>query len=376
MKHILRQAALTFVSFAFLYAALGALSFLIFPDSTSEAQRDFQNAERTLYMTVPKYVFLGRSVLNSAGEKAILVGASNTGVGFIQRSIQSKLPCAMVSNLAVGGANISEMKQVVDLVHEVQRVADRPSNTFVIGVWFGMFVDSDVKYSDPDRNRGETDIDLERYRYGFYRRAPEGPVALLPANWLDAGVLVIRPILVIEKIAREVRTSISLLLTGRKSAQRDEAEREIAAMSERDKKKALDYWTEAMGKKDEISLGQAKLLSDSIEALLRSGERVVLIDLPIPAWHRDASPFQRSYEKAFTDISRQFDGQPNFVSMSMSDLSNEQDYSDEVHAKRHLANIWSDRLANVLNSFMCRVPPEKARVSLRGSDQSHAETHH
>src|SRR5262249_48530380 len=141
----------------------------------------------------------------SSGEKAILVGASNTGVGFIPKTIQSRLACAKVSNLAVGGANISEAKQIIDLVHEVQSPADRPSNTFVIGVWFGMFVDSDVKYSDPDRNRGETDIDLEKYRYGFYRRTPEGPVALLPANWLDAGVLAIRPILVIEKIAREAR---------------------------------------------------------------------------------------------------------------------------------------------------------------------------
>ena len=375
MKHILRQTALTFVSFAFLYATLGALSFLMFPESASEGQRDFQNAEQTLYMTVPKYVFLGHGVLNSPTEKAILIGASNTGVGFIQKTVQSKLACAKVSNLAVGGANISEVKQIIDLVHQVQRPADWSSNTFVIGVSFGMFIDSDVKYSDPDRNRGETDIDLEKYRYGFYRRTPEGPVALLPDNWLDAGVLAIRPILVTEKIAREIRAGVNLLRTGRRSAQRNEAEREVASMSEQDKKKALDYWNEAMGTKGEISLGQVALLKDTIDTLLRSGERVVLVDLPIPAWHRDASPFQRGYEQAFADLSGQFAGQRNFVSMSMSDLSREQDYSDEAHPKPHLANVWSDRLANVLNSFVCHANPEAAHVSLRGSDQSSAATH-
>jgi hypothetical protein len=326
-------------------------------------------------MAVPKYVFLGHGVLNSPAEKAILIGASNTGVGFIQKTVQSKLACAKVSNLAVGGANISEVKQIIDLVHQVQRPADWSSNTFVIGVWFGMFIDSDVKYSDPDRNRGETDIDLEKYRYGFYRRTPEGPVALLPANWLDAGVLAIRPILVIEKIAREIRAGVNLLRTGRRSAQRNEAEREVAGMSEQDKKKALDYWNEAMGTKGEISLGQVALLKDTIDTLLRSGERVVLVDLPIPAWHRDASPFQRGYEQAFADLSGQFAGRRNFVSMSMSDLSREQDYSDEAHPKPHLANVWSDRLANVLNSFVCDANPEAAHVSLRGSDQSSAATH-
>jgi hypothetical protein len=374
LKYILRQAALTFGSFAFLYAMLGALSFLIFPESASDGQRDFQNAEQTLYMTVPKYVFLGHGVLNSPTEKAILTGASNTAVGFIQKTVQSKLACAKVSNLAVAGSNISEVKQVIDLVHQVQRPADWSSNTFVIGVWYGMFIDSDVKYSDPDRNRGETDIDLEKYRYGFYRRTPEGPVARLPANWLDAGVLAIRPILVIEKIAREIRTGVNLLLTGRRSAQRNEAEREVAGMSEQDKKKALDYWNEAMGQKGEISLAQVAVLKDIIETLLRSGERVLLIDLPIPAWHRDASPFQRGYEAAFAEITRQFAGRKNFVSMSMSDLSREQDYSDEAHPKRHLANVWSDRLANVLNSFACQANPEAAHVSLRGSDQSSAAT--
>src|SRR6202043_4097428 len=138
LKHILRQAALTFLSFAFLYGLLGGLSFLVFPDPASEGQRDFQDAEHTLYMTVPKYVFLGRSVLNGSAQKVLMVGASNTGVGFVQQAIQSKLTCAKVSNLAVGGANIYEVGQIIDLVHDVQKTSDRPSNTFVIGAWFGM----------------------------------------------------------------------------------------------------------------------------------------------------------------------------------------------------------------------------------------------
>jgi hypothetical protein len=375
LKYILRQAALTFVSFAFLYAMLGALSFFLFPESASEGQRDFQNPEPTLYMTVPKHVFLGHGVLNNPAEKAILVGASNTGQGFIQKTVQSKLACAKVSNLAVGGANISEVKQIIDLVHQVQRPADWSSNTFVIGVWYGMFIDSDTKYSDPDRHRGETDIDLEKYRYGFYRRTPEGPVARLAANWLDAGVLAIRPILVIEKIAREIRAGVNVLRTGRRSAQLSEAERDAGSLSEQGKKKALDYWKESMGTKGEISLGQMALLKDTIDTLLGAGERVVLVDLPLPTWHRDASPFQRGYEQAFADISGQFAGRRNFVLMSMSDLNSEQDYYDEAHPKRHLANVWSVRLGNLLNSFICHANPEATHVSPRGLDQSNAATH-
>ena len=283
MRYIVRQAAITFLSFTFLYVLIGGLSFIVFPDPPSSGTRDFQAAGNSLYMTVPKYVFLGRRVLESSDNKVILVGASNAGVGFIQKAVQSRLGCAKVSNLAMGGANISEVAQVIDLVHEIQNDRDRRLNTFVIGVWFGMFVDSDIKYSDPDRNRGETDLDIEKYRYGFYRRSPTGPVAILPPNWLDAGVMAIRPILLVEKIAREARAGINLILTGRTSAQRTDAEREVAVMSAEDKKKALEYWNETMGRKErDFPWSQVALLRDTIDSLLRSGERVILVDLPIP----------------------------------------------------------------------------------------------
>lgn len=372
MKYILRQSALTLLSFAFLYVLLAGASFVVFPDPSSAGPRDFQAAEQTLYMTVPKYVFLGRSVLANPDRKIILVGASNTGVGFRQKLVQSNLGCAKVSNLAMGGANISEVRQVVNLVHEVQGDQERRLNTFVIGVWFGMFIDSDVKYAEGDRHRGETDVDIERYRYGFYRRTPDGPVAVLPAKWLDAGVMTIRPFLLLEKVARQARAGVNLVLTGRTSAQRTDDERESVVMSDAEKLKALEYWKEAMGRTSDISPTQVEVLKQTIRALLDSGEKVVLVDLPIPAWHREASPYQPSYRRALTDLLREFGDQPNFSSLNMDDLDNDLDYSDEVHAKQHLADVWSTRLARKLDSFVCLEKPDKSSpkvTTLRSSEQ-------
>ncbi|MGY3238623.1 hypothetical protein ACVMAJ_005513 [Bradyrhizobium sp. USDA 4448] len=372
MSHILRQIALTVASFAFLYALIGGLSFLVFPDPSYGGPRDFQAAERTLFMTVPKYVFLGRSVLDTPDTKVLIVGASNTAVGFIQRLIQPKLACAKVSNLAMGGANISEVAQIIDLVRETQSSPGTAPNTFVIGIWYGMFADSEIRFADPDRNRGESDLDIEKYRYGFYRRTADGPVAVLPSKWLDAGVMAIRPLLLVEKVAREARTDVNLLLTGRRSAQRTEVEREAAVMSEQDKKKALEYWQESMGFRGAISETQFNLLRSTVASLLDSGERVVLVDLPIPSWHRDASPYQPGYEQKLQELSKQFKERSNFISISMSDLDGDLDYSDEVHAKRHLANIWSDRLASVLSSFACQKKADKEKVSSRAPEQATA----
>ncbi|WP_156179591.1 hypothetical protein [Bradyrhizobium sp. LTSPM299] len=372
MKYILRQSALTLLSFAFFYTLLAGASFFVFPDPSSGGPRDFQAAEHTLYMTVPKYVFLGRSVLANPDRKIILVGASNTGVGFRQKLVQSNLGCAKVSNLAMGGANISEVKQVIDLVHEVQNDQERRLNTFVIGVWFGMFIDSDVKYVEGDRHRGETDLDIERYRYGFYHRTSDGPVAVLPAKWLDAGVMAIRPFLLLEKVAREARAGINLALTGRVNAQRTDDERESVVMSDAEKQKALEYWKETMGRTSDIAPSQVEILKQTIQALLASGEKVVLVDLPIPAWHRKASPYEPSYRQAMANLLQEFGEQSDFSSLSMDDLDNDLDYSDEVHAKQHMAKVWSTRLASKLDSFVCLEKPDKSPPkvnTLRSSEQ-------
>jgi hypothetical protein len=357
LKYILRQAALTFLSLIFLYLIVAVASLIALPRRSNDGSIDAQMAPNTLYMTSPKYVFLGRGVLDSPDRKVILVGASNTGNGFSPNIIQPLANCAKVSNLGIGGANIYEVKQIIDLAHEVQDETARRSNTFVIGIWYGMFVDSEVRFADPDRNRGETDIDIERYRYGFSRRTPNGPVTVLPPKWLDAGVTFLRPLLLLEKLTRDVRAGVLYLLTGH-SHDRTDAEREMAVMTEKEKLDALNYWLKSMGYKNEISSEQVALLKETIDDLLFSGEKVVLADLPIPAWHRDASPYQPGYSQALQTLVQQFSGRPGFKFMSMADLDGNLDYSDEVHAKPHLAKVWSTRLANALNSLVCQEKKE------------------
>jgi hypothetical protein len=351
LKYILRQAALTLVSFVLLYLVVAAASFIFLPRPSADGSMYAEAAASTLYMTSPKYVFLGRSVLDSPDRKIILVGASNTGNGFRPPIMQPLVNCAKISNLGIGGANISEVRQVIDLVHEVQDEGARRSDTFVVGIWYGMFTGSEVRYADPDRHRGDTDIDIERYRYGFYRRTPDGPVAVLPPKWLDAGVTLLRPLLLLERFARDARTAIAKL-TGR-SLDRTDAEREMAVMTEKEKLDALSYWRQGMGNQKEISAQQVDLLKRTIDELLRSGEQVVIADLPLPAWHRDTSPYRAGYSQALQTLVQQFSDRPNFRFMSMADLDGNLDYSDEVHAKPHLAKVWSTRLADTLNSLVC-----------------------
>ncbi len=352
MKYILRQAALTAVIFSILYAGVLALSYVLVPEPPHNGSMDVWAAGDTLYLTTPKYAFLGRDTLNVPDRKVVLLGGSNTGTGFRQAQVQALMPCAKVSNLAIGNANISELSEIIDLVHDVQDDAARKTNTFVIGVWFGMFVDTAQRWPGADRQHGDTDIDIERYRYGFYRRTPAGPVPVLPAAWLRAGVVLIRPYLLMEKVARDVTARLRQAVFDRPPELTD-ADRELIVFKDKDKADALAYWHQTMGPTQAVSAEQVALLQATIDKLLQSGENVVLVDLPLPAWHRDASPYQAGYEKAVQPVFDHFEGRPGFAGLRMADLAADQDYSDEVHPKLHLARVWAARLASVLNPLVC-----------------------
>lgn len=352
MKHILRQLILTALCFGLLYGVVLGFTFLVMPDPPNAGWLDLETSSTTPYRTATKHFFLARDVLDIPDQKVLLIGASNTLVGLRQGSVQSLVPCAKVSNLAIGSANIAELRQLVDLVHDVQDEGARRSNTFVIGVWFGMFADTEKRWPGPDRHHGDTDLDVERYRYGFYRRTSAGPVAVLPPEWLRAGVILIRPYLLMEKVTRDITVGFRRIVLGRQPKLTD-AQRETAVMSEQAKSDALVYWRQNMGETNEISLAQVTMLQDMIEDLLRSGEKVVLVDLPIPNWHGSASIYQPGYARTVENIFNHFTGRPNFQGLRMADLDGDQDYFDEVHPKPHLARVWESRLASVLSHPAC-----------------------
>ena len=354
MRYILRQAAWTSLSVLFLYLiALGG-SFGVGVTVPNDAGLNTWAAYSTLFLTAPKYVFLGRYALDTPAPKVLIVGASNAGVGFQRDLLQSLVGCAQVSNLAVGNANISEVRQVVDLVHEVQDDRARQADTFVLGVWYGMFAGTTTRWPGGDRHRGDTDIDIERYRYGFYRRTEAGPVPVLPPAWLHAGSILIRPYLVLEMLARNATAQLRQAVSARTPAITD-ADRDAAVMSDHEKQLALTDWHhDKMGGAPEISQRQVTILQTTIERLLDAGEKVVLVDLPIPAWHRDASPYEPSYAREVeTGVFDHFAGRTGFVGLKLADLAGDRDYSDEVHPKPYLARQWADRLAGVLNPLVC-----------------------
>jgi hypothetical protein len=349
LRAVLRQIALLALSVAGLYAIVLMATLVLVPrQQTGIEGLDTARASNSLYLTEPKYVFLGRSALNTTTDKVIMVGASNVVVGFKQAQVQKLVPSAQVNNLGVGGSNITQIRQIVDLVQEVQTPEAREHNTFVIGIWYGLFADDAVRWNTDDRHAGDTDIDIERYRYGFFRRSDRGPVALLPARYLDVGTTLIHPYLVLDSWARDVTSGLRQHLSGHDKVITDE-QRNATILSEAEKQHYLDFWADYMGHKP-LSGQQFGVLQTLVNTVVANGGHVILVDLPLPAWHARRSPYFAEYQQQKQALFASLAHEPQVSMVEMRGENSDENFSDEVHPKPRVAVAWAQQLASALNA--------------------------
>jgi hypothetical protein len=347
VRAILKQVSFVLIALGGIYAGLLAISYLLVPPANRGGSLDSSLAASTIYMTDPKYVFLNRAALRPDAPRIVFVGASNTVVGFKQREVQALLPTVEVDNLSVGGSNMTQIAQIVDLVEEYQSPAARHRTTFVIGIWYGVFAQDGFKWNTPDRHAGDTDIDIERYRYGFYRRTENGPKQVLPTADLALGVALIHPYLVFDELSRRASKALRDRLFGR-AASRTDAERDATVVSEADKEAALIYWREQMHSDGPIAEEQFVVLRKLIDRTLAQGSRIVLVDLPIPRWHAQRSPFHQEYLRHKETLLSDLGARDGFSYLEMIDLNGDDEFSDEVHPKPRVTPQWAARVAGFI----------------------------
>jgi len=359
MRAILRQAFFLLAALGGIYAVLLAVSYVFVTPANPKKGLDSGLAASTIFTTDPKYVFLNRAALRPDASRVVFVGASNTAVGFKQREVQALLPNAEVDNLSVGGSNITQIAQIVDLVQDLQDSAARHRTTFVIGVWYGTFAEDKFRWNTPDRHAGDTDIDIERYRYGFYRRSDNGPKQVLPAEYLPLGVVLIHPFLVFDELSRRASQELRDRLFGR-APTRTDAQRDASVVSAQEKEAALTYWHEQMHSDGPIAEEQFAVLKNLIDRVLARGSKVVLVDLPIPRWHADRSPYYQEYQDHKKALLSELGARDGFAYLEMADLNADLEFSDEVHPKPRITRLWAAHVAALLGTGGDNSPDARA----------------
>jgi hypothetical protein len=344
MRPLLVQLARLGAAILALYVGLLGVSLLAVPlANDSPAPLDSGKASSSLYLTEPKYVFMARSRLATPADKLLVLGASNSLVGFKPRELAPLLPELEVHNLAVGGSNITQLDQIVELVREVQTPDQRRHDTFVLGLWYGVFASDRARWNTPDRHAGDTDIDIERYRYGFCRRGDNGAAPLLPPQYLRTGAALIHPYLVADQLARDVTQSLRERLQGKPPKLTDQ-ERNAKVVTEPERQKHLAFWREYMGSVDHLSDAGFERLVHLVDTVLADGARVVLVDMPIPRWHAQGSPLHADYARRMARLLPELEARDGVAVLRLTG-DQDDEFSDEVHPKPRVTAGWAQALA-------------------------------
>src|SRR5712691_6368670 len=121
MRLVLKQGGAILVCLVGLYIGLLGITLALAPRSPQLRGLNTAAARDTIFMTEPKYIYLNRTPLRNESAKVVVVGASNVIAGFVPSELVALISAsATVHNLGLGGANMTEARQVVDLVQQVQ----------------------------------------------------------------------------------------------------------------------------------------------------------------------------------------------------------------------------------------------------------------
>lgn len=336
-----------------LYALLIAVSLVVFPLPGRGAPFDTATAPDTVFETQAKYLVLNRHALGTPGTRVVLLGASNTVAGFPVKLTQAALPDASVVSAALNGSNVTQIREAFELTRRAIKPEDRARTVYVIGLWYGVFVGDATHWPRVQGQPVQTAVDTELYRYDFYRREPHGPMPVVPERLLPAATIAIYPVIALEKLVRIVTEPVRAAFLGAQP-NRTDSERNAYVASAKDKRDETAYWLAAFPD-DQIDSSQFTALEALVDEARADHSAVVIVNLPIPAWHSAAVRYDAEYLKEVNAFIARHAGDPMFASVDMRDMNNDSWFSDEVHPKPRVVPLWVRRIATPVQSFVARV---------------------
>jgi hypothetical protein len=290
-------------------------------------------------------VVYNRRPLIRNGPQVILIGSSNFQ-HYSANAIASEMPGTSASNMAVDGSNLTDFELVVNLAYEVLPASSSNKHTFVFGLWYGDFFAGD--------GVGHEALISELTRYGLYRKVKDDRAILkIPRSTLPVVVATLRPLIIMQR-AWENLTGVSTLVVKDSLGQPhppaiDFAAQDQAASPGEAEKRVLIDLRSAVGTRvgDDVLaklMPIAKRISDA-------GDRLVLVDLPLPRWHAEAVPAATDYSRRKQAYFAAILHLPGVYYLDMEGSATDEDFYDSVHLRPKACIGLAHRLGRALGGL-------------------------
>ena len=316
--------------------AIGA-SYALFPN---DVRIDTAHASESLFMTEPRYLLFSLGALAHPGPRVIVLGSSNVRAGFRPEEMEPLLHRA-VFNLSVGGSNIHEMAEVVQLAFTRIPKASWPEVTFLYGIFYGQFENDAHRWMD-----NITDLDNEGARYGLYVRDDRRLRSNMPASWLSMAEIMLRSRLLVSWFfthspVKEALYPALLRLIGQSPSPPDFNSYTLTpAQRQAEIARRVSHIGEVADWDDTF-----KDLRDLAHTIHDHGSRLVILDLPLPG---DGAFHKTLYRQHLAALSGALDKMPGIAVRSMTEEFNDDDFYDLTHPRPRTTPRWARQAAEAI----------------------------
>ncbi len=321
-------------------------------------------------------IFHSSSLAQADRPMILILGASAPQEAYLPSVIQALAPGYIASNLGIGGANISELDQVLDLVLKAAPPKALKESLLVLTFSYGIFVPDTVRWSNKifvPRDIVEagifiSDIEREALRCpsicnpesSFFKLAPHWLLAIAKKRY--EVILQLTPHLPVHLGDRLLRWN------GWRYEPRYPGKSKRLRKSQPDAvppptvppppeseliqaKQQMDFITRYMGPPSGVPHDeQFDRLAVLINKAHAAGLHIVVLDMPLPTWHRAESPFFAPYVTKLQEVLSPFIASGKVRFIRQNDAIPDDEFRDSIHPKAEAANHWTKIMVDQLLS--------------------------
>jgi hypothetical protein len=357
MKIFFRQLFFLVLYFFVLYFIGFGFSYILFSDKQREYAIDTYESHNKIYFNPYRNILLGLPKLAFSDKaKILLLGSSDLLYGFRPRELNEVFPDYEIHNFGMHSSNLTETKQLVDLIVKVLPKENLKKSVFVLGLFYSILVEDSVHYWE---TAGKTNLvfTFEASSPCLYKMSGKDIVPNMQIKYMPYVVALLRPCLmfqiILDKAAVFINSSRSFLHLLIREQKFNFLvffhHLNYMCVDEDYKKDALVFWEDFMGSKNGILADeQFEVLVSLSKVVSASGAKLIIADLPVPAWHRQRSAYFLSFQKKKTNYLNQCLNLPNVKYIDMQQSMLDADFLDSAHPVPEVTRKWSECLKGAL----------------------------
>ena len=302
---------------------------LAFGSKNIHIYRDYPHS---IYANTADFAAYGLNRLNNYPRQIFILGASPPGHSLLPDLLMQDVKGYEINNLCIMAANITETKEVADLIQTRVNILHLQSPVFILAEQFVSFLDNHRKFAG-----GLTNIEQEELRHHLYVLRDGKIVPVFHGASMDVATFMMKPFIAIYALKFRVFDML------------DEARVRIANFSDRDSGRINAQEAKAIRLRQMQNEGPADdqfiQLGELVDQLTKMNATVVYVDMPVISYYRSNFPFYTQYRQK---IQETMSSHPSVHYLDLTAAAADEEFSDDAHAKPEFYVLWTARISDYL----------------------------